>query len=109
VRKDRRIQNPFVEPIAKHLAGLGSPETVATEQVWTAVGEDIRTPYGTTERRPIPIERRARHCLAVGEAMAELGYTLKQDRSRGATRGTRFYERQVKPAEAEDPEFEDTL
>jgi hypothetical protein len=94
VRKNRRQENPFIAVLAEYLEKLGHPDTVAPAQIWEALGETSKRLDGTTELRPIPVERRARHCTAMGEAMAELGYAKRRDKSRGANRDKIYYEKE---------------
>ena len=94
VRKNRRQENPFVQVLAEYLGKLGDPDTVTPAQIWAALGETSKRPDGTTEQRPIPVERRAKHCTAMGEAMAELGFARRRDKSRGANRDKIYYEKE---------------
>jgi predicted P-loop ATPase len=94
VRKNRRQENPFIAVLAEYLEKLGHPDTVTPAQIWEALGETSKRLDGTIEQRPIPVERRAKHCTAMGEAMAELGYARRRDKSRGANRDKIYYEKE---------------
>jgi hypothetical protein len=76
VRANRRIENPFVAPLA---ARFRHTHWVKSAVVWEALG--------------IPIERQPNARTNVGKAMRDLGFTRKQCRSKceQGERGDWFY------------------
>jgi hypothetical protein len=85
-RVERIIADPIEEALAEALGH--KPGWIATKSVWSILN--------------VPIERRAVMATAMGNAMSELGFTIRQVGGQGdprGNRGTRYYERGETEAE----------
>lgn len=89
-RVERIIADPIEEVLAESFGD--KPGWVSTKSIWAILN--------------VPVDRRSAMATAVGNAMGELGFTIRQVGSRGeddprGKRGTRYYERGETEAERE--------